>query len=194
LLRHANAWGQDGHFIIAAIAERIVSDRVSNAREWPFRDDAPLHVDATVGIVRYRWTAPLHYVDTPTRQCKMVYQRDCPNDFCVIGAIYNYTNRAVSKSVSRAEREFAMKLVIHFLGDVHQPLHVGFTGDHGGNGIHVTTDFAPPGPRHKQESRLHRVWDSGLITQDEFELRVQRRREHRKIPPHPPYKHKYEER
>ncbi|EEQ99609.1 conserved hypothetical protein [Perkinsus marinus ATCC 50983] len=181
LLGYAHAWGEDGHSIVAAIAQRIVSDRViEGVNETLGRGQDMIGVacwaDKASHSAQYRWTAPLHFVDTPTKQCQMVYERDCRGDFCVIGAIYNYTNRAISKSVSRAEREFAMKLVIHFLGDIHQPLHVGFGGDRG---------------RKDSELIVMRIF---FTIRDEFELRVQRRREHRKIPPHPPYRHKFEER
>ncbi len=55
-------------------------------------------------------------------------------------------------------RSTALALLIHFIGDVHQPMHVGRGGDRGGNNVY--TNF------FDQVSRLHSVWDSGLIDQE----------------------------
>ena len=48
-----------------------------------------------------------------------------------------------------------LRLLIHIVGDVHQPLHVGRKGDRGGNDIKVTW--------FGESSNLHKIWDEGLI-------------------------------
>ncbi|GLB53228.1 endonuclease [Neptunitalea chrysea] len=60
-----------------------------------------------------------------------------------------------SKTASKADKQFYLKLLIHFVGDVHQPLHVGRSEDLGGNKIKVTW--------FRKDTNLHRVWDSDML-------------------------------
>ena len=73
----------------------------------------------------YQWSAPLHFIDTPDWSCAYDANNDCPNQLCVAGAIANYTGRVTSTDPSVSDE--AAKFITHFLGDIHQPLHVGFT-------------------------------------------------------------------
>ena len=87
-----------------------------------------------------RWSSPLHYVNAVG---------DDPPTTCVFGdagfvsadnvftAIVNYTQRAVSGK--GAERDEAVRFLVHYLGDMHQPLHLVGRA-RGGNGIHVRFD------------------------------------------------------
>eukprot|EP00897_Mesotaenium_endlicherianum_P002093 jgi/Mesen1/1911/ME000143S00961 len=107
----------------------------------------------------YGWTAPLHFIDTPDFLCAYNYSRDCyyhrvPNN-CAAAAINNYTQQLQAFSSQRDDKWLsllrgrgggssasynlteALMFLSHFVGDIHQPLHVGFTGDLGGNTIHV---------------------------------------------------------
>ncbi|MBP6535009.1 MAG: S1/P1 nuclease, partial [Arenimonas sp.] len=58
-------------------------------------------------------------------------------------------------AASRSEKAFALKFTVHLIGDLHQPLHVGTSGDSGGNACRVTW--------HGRPSNLHTVWDSDMI-------------------------------
>ena len=73
----------------------------------------------------------LHYIDTPDWACDYVKSRDCANSMCVAGAITNYTNRLLSSTVDYTARNEALRFLTHFVGDIHQPLHVAFSGDEG---------------------------------------------------------------
>ena len=53
------------------------------------------------------------------------------------------------------DKAFYLKLLIHLIGDLHQPMHIGLEGDRGGNDIRLQW--------HKQDSNLHKVWDSEMI-------------------------------
>ena len=59
------------------------------------------------------------------------------------------------ENASREDQAFHLKLLVHLIGDLHQPLHVGIAEDRGGNDIKVTW--------HYKKSNLHRVWDSEMI-------------------------------
>jgi len=152
----------------------------------------------------YQWTTPLHYIDVQeksyedrcaafSRDCQFVYDRDCANDFCVAGAIANYTRQILLQEATirrtknesfhlRSTRDMqqratkscyvdaeALMFVTHFVGDIHQPLHVSRAGDKGGNTIHV---YFPTRkiqildvdrPPHLLYTNLHKVWDEDAI-------------------------------
>jgi hypothetical protein len=60
-----------------------------------------------------------------------------------------------SKKLTAKDESEHLKMLIHLIGDIHQPLHVGAAGDKGGNDIKITW--------FRSESNLHRVWDSEMI-------------------------------
>ncbi|KAG8066409.1 hypothetical protein GUJ93_ZPchr0004g38186 [Zizania palustris] len=113
---------------------------------------------------KYRWTSPLHFIDTPDQACSFVYSRDCHGqngveDMCVAGAIANFTSQLLHYRHGSADRKYnmteALLFLSHFMGDVHQPMHVGFTSDQGGNTINLRW--------FKHKSNLHHVWDREII-------------------------------
>jgi hypothetical protein len=114
------------------------------------------------------------------------YARDCADDFCAAGAIVNYTSQLTPVGVTpkpgsiksdKLVRESLMFLV-HFVGDIHQPLHSARESDRGGNTISVhfnqsssetSRRESPRNSRralrqsHHHSSNLHSVWDSSII-------------------------------
>lgn len=100
-------------------------------------------------------TSKWHYVNFP-RESGCVYeaQRDCPGGACIVGAIERQTAILASRAPDAA-RLRALKYVVHFVGDVHQPLHAGLATDKGGNKFQV--QFLGRG------SNLHSVWDSRML-------------------------------
>lgn len=118
-----------------------------NASSW---------ADQAVDIPAYAWSRDLHFSSTPYRACSEYNQtRDCGNGSgrCIVTAIANYTNRAADFGLPRDERAEALKFLIHFVGDAHSGLHVGFAEDAGGNLIHLGDP----------QMSLHEVWDSFLL-------------------------------
>jgi hypothetical protein len=94
-----------------------------------------------------------HFINVP-RTARVVHAANCHDD-CVLKAIA--TDRRVRTGASTQERAEALILLGHWVGDVHQPLHVSFADDRGGNDIdHIKGGF--------YSSRdLHAVWDTGII-------------------------------
>jgi len=81
---------------------------------------------------------------------------------CVAGALSNYTKILTNPSMySGLLVTDALQFIVHFMGDIHQPLHVGFTSDKGGNTIKVRFEG--------DKTNLHALWDSGIISQRESE-------------------------
>lgn len=145
-----SAWGRDGHILVANIAQSLLTTEatefvrtylpsdngtMSNVSSWA---DNILYEDTEPNYLNWRWSSPLHYVNTRDWSC--VYDRlnDCNwngTQGCVDGAIQNYTMRLANPELGPVQLEEALKFIIHFIGDVHQPLHGGFATDLGGNTI-----------------------------------------------------------
>jgi hypothetical protein len=112
--------------------------------------------------VRYtkwgRFSADFHFIDakdSPPSYCGVEFDRDCKKDRgCVVSALQNYTTRLLDASLPDSEHQIAAKFVVHFVGDVHQPLHTEDV-DRGGNGIQV--HFGG------QRVNLHHVWDTSIV-------------------------------
>ncbi|KAL2630048.1 hypothetical protein R1flu_014734 [Riccia fluitans] len=179
----AAAWGADGHRITCHIAEPLLTPAAAKAVKsllpgyangslaslctWP---------DDIRWMWKWTWTSPLHYIDTPDFYCNYDYERDCHDelmdkDMCVAGAIYNYSSQLLGyKAPSDSKSDALLPLqqgtnsynltesllfLAHYVGDIHQPLHVGFTGDLGGNTIMVHW--------YTRKYNLHHIWDSEFI-------------------------------
>lgn len=100
------------------------------------------------------WSAPLHFADT-TKDWQCTYiPSEHPDGICVVGAIANYTKRLLA-SDEQADENIALKFLIHFVGDIHQPLHVGFASNLGGNTL--IGDF------FSYKDNLHAIWDTFII-------------------------------
>jgi len=156
------AWGSDGHKIVAQIAADLLSSderaqcvKMAGASSLA---DIAAWADEVRDDAAYKWSAPLHFINNPDKICKFDYNTACKDDFCVAGAILNFTKVAMESSSSQQLVSDAVRFVVHFVGDVHQPLHCGWTSDLGGNKIDVEEGFLD-----NKKSELHAVWDSGLI-------------------------------
>lgn len=154
----ARAWDDDGHRIVARIAEanltpearRLVRDLLGDAS----LSDVATWADEIKSRPEWRWTGPLHYVNVPDDAVAFDVNRDCPPTGCVVSAIYDYARRLRDAGLAREERAEALRFLVHFVGDVHQPLHVSRASDRGGNDVWVVF--------FGERERLHWVWD-GLI-------------------------------
>lgn len=146
-----SAWGRDGHAIVADIAQSLLTNasssfvlitlpseingNMSNVSAWA---DNILYADTEPNYLNWQWSSTLHYVNTIDWTCVYDRQNDCnwtTTRECVDGAIQNFTNRLGDYELGPIQLEEALKFIIHFIGDVHQPLHGGFGSDRGGNSI-----------------------------------------------------------
>lgn len=165
------AWSKEGHMMTCKIAQDLLEAEAAHAvknllPEYVNGDLSALCVwpDQVRHWYKYRWTSPLHFIDTPDNACSFDYQRDCHDthgneDMCVAGAVQNFTSQLSHYKEGTADRRYnlteALLFLSHFMGDIHQPMHVGFTSDEGGNTIDLRWF------RHK--SNLHHVWDREII-------------------------------
>jgi hypothetical protein len=163
----AQAWGPLGHSVVAELAQRHLSPAAEAEVE---RLLAPEHTRSLADIASWPdeirndpkqqtlWndTRGLHYINFRDRSCLYVPPRDCPDGKCVVTALPHYVAILSDRSQSDAARLQALKFIVHFTGDIHQPLHAGYRDDKGGNDYQV--QFEGKG------MNLHRVWDSGLLS------------------------------
>jgi hypothetical protein len=119
--------------------------------------DVATWADEIRGNPRYFFAKPLHFVNVPRDATTVDESRDCANGACVTAAIRKYAGILQDRTRSPAERAEALKFVVHFVGDVHQPLHVSYTDDQGGNKVKVTWLGAA-------DWSLHSVWDTAFVT------------------------------
>jgi hypothetical protein len=162
----ATAWGPEGHVVIAMVAEgRLTPKARATARK--ILSGAPL-VTAALFADEYRVTHPetsrWHYVDIPFEATGYDDARDCAVQTagdCVIRAIERAKALVKDPQTPIYDRADALKYLVHFVGDLHQPFHAierklpDGKGDRGGNDVRVKFFGA--------ETNLHSVWDSGLI-------------------------------
>ncbi|MBR9826695.1 MAG: hypothetical protein GYB36_12990 [Alphaproteobacteria bacterium] len=158
----ADAYGSDGHRIVCDLAYRYLSDEargevdrlVELDEEYSHFRDVCSWADR-VRNTTHRFTTPWHYTGQE-REDRVVDVEDCAPMGCIISAIELHAEALRSDETSAEERVEALKFYAHWVGDIHQPLHVSINGDRGGNDI----DVLWRGERH---TNLHRVWDSEIL-------------------------------
>jgi len=160
-------WGEEGHKIVAQIAsdrlstfsQKYVAQFLSGSDYSSIVDIAPLPDDYDHSPAG-RWSGPCHYCNLPrgATQFEMSMCGSC----CVVGAINNYTqilgtelNNFQGCQFGYGVEPCAMEFLVHFVGDIHQPLHVGYAYDEGGNTVKV--DF------FGKQTELHATWDTWII-------------------------------
>lgn len=100
-------------------------------------------------------TRPWHYVDIEIGTQGYNRTTDCPNDACVVAQIVRDEAILRDKHLTAPVRAEALRFLIHFVGDLHQPLHCADNHDRGGNEVKVLI-----GRRHEN---LHAVWDVNVV-------------------------------
>jgi hypothetical protein len=154
------AWGRLGHRVIARLAEKHMTAEAKAgvaALLEPGESMALASIWADEIRGRQPKTAPWHYVDVPLDQARYDarFSGDDPKKGCVVDKIAEF--RAILKDSSRSveDRRFALRFLLHLIGDLHQPCHVGDNHDKGGNLTQVRW--------FDRGSNMHRVWDTGII-------------------------------
>ena len=182
----ARAWGCEGHQVVALLAEKHLTphalamanqilaegpidpslsryckeggvDAMADASTWP--DD--------IRALRPE-TSPWHYVDIPLGTTRRDVEKFCdPKESCVTRAITDELAILRSPEAAPQKRADALRFLIHFVGDLHQPLHATTNNDQGGNCVPVAFFDALPQLRNPQTEsyapNLHGVWDTNIL-------------------------------
>lgn len=155
----AFAWGPNGHRAAGAIAYTYLSPEARKAVDDLLAGqslaDASNWADEIRKDPSYDWVKPLHYVNIPRGADRVDMARDCAKGECILGAITKYKGVLKDPASTREQRIEALKLLAHFIEDIHQPLHASYADDKGGNMISVKL--------FGKKTSLHALWDSGMI-------------------------------
>jgi hypothetical protein len=170
------AWGRDGHQIVATVAARGLSPAAA-AQVALLLDGKSL---ADVAALPDEWrktekeSAGWHYVNIPTSDTAYKAARDCkaqPGEVghnCAAAAIEHFRTVLADTTQSKEVRARALTFVVHFIGDIHQPLHnAEHNHDQGGNKVPVSwfgaASHTYPGDPNPVPWNLHAVWDDAMI-------------------------------
>jgi len=166
------AWGPDGHKIVAVIAadnltpaaqSHVASilgasadrgavatamEAASNRPDNEFRED--------------KSTAPWHFIDICLQDRRSDVAARCPSGNCVTGKIDEYSKRLKEGNYDRWGAAGDLAFLIHFVGDIHQPLHAANDADRGGNCVTVDSST--------RAKNLHAAWDTTLVRRLEYSI------------------------
>src|SRR5262245_53815324 len=152
------AWGSEGHRLVARIAEAQLTETTRAQVAAILGPNRTLVSIATWAddVRRQRAaTAPWHYINIPITEAHLNMSRDCPGNDCVVAKISQLQKALQDPATVPEARAEALMFLVHFIGDIHQPLHCGDNHDHGGNEVQVELAGRP--------MNLHSAWDSGMI-------------------------------
>lgn len=155
------AWGVLGHRITGQVADSYLSAKARKAIKKILGNEslamASNYADFIKSDSTYKYIDNWHYVNIDSGMTAQQIQLKLQNDTStnIYNRIIFLTNELKRGDLPKDKMVFYLKLLIHFVGDLHQPMHVGQYKDLGGNRIRLTW--------FNQPSNLHRVWDEHLI-------------------------------
>ncbi len=174
-----SAWGGQGHRIVGLIAAERLTPIAKQNVTWLLDGQSLADVASWADSITtdQQQTSSWHYLNIPPDAAAYARERDCPRQpgvaagsradrwrDCVVDRIDYWEQRLADAKLDRADRATALKFVVHFIGDLHQPFHALGVG-RGGNDVHVRVfgeancgDDVRTSP-----CNLHSVWDSRLI-------------------------------
>ncbi|MFQ5451380.1 MAG: S1/P1 nuclease [Nitrospinaceae bacterium] len=155
-LKEVWAWGPAGHRIVGNLADGHLSTAVRIKIRENFNIKTLADVSNWADRVKdARSQRPWHYTNILESEWTYDRRRDCPGDECVVEKIRFFGEELKKPKLSRKKRGEALKYLVHFIADVHQPLHLGNRRDRGGNRIRLFFRGQP--------TNLHSLWDGGLL-------------------------------
>lgn len=150
-------WGVTGHRTVGAIAQANLKPKVARIIDELLDGQSLAFVSTYADEIRsdaqYDKFVPWHYVNFPFDT--HYGEHPINEDGDIIQGIEFCVSVLKDDTKSKEERAFYLKMLVHFVGDLHQPLHVGQADDRGGNRFYVKW--------FSESTNLHRLWDSQLI-------------------------------
>lgn len=163
LIVPAFSWGAIGHQAVARVATPQLSSSSQNYVANLLSHQTMESVSTWADTIRSQrpWSDQFHYINVKfnttyngSPSCGTL------SGSCIYTALLNYTTRINDHSLPVSEQNEALKYLIHFVGDLHQPLHIGFDLDNGGT---LTDGLSYLNSKKGTKVGLHEVWDSVLI-------------------------------
>jgi S1/P1 Nuclease len=180
----AFAWGCKGHQTVALIAEKHLTPEVRQFLETLLKENpidpqlkrycgpfpGSLLADSSTWPDDVRNTlknGPWHYIDIPRGAPRGPLANFCGESGCVTQAITGQLAILKDPQADPRKRADAARYVIHFVGDLHMPLHASTNNDEGGNCVPVRFFRRNPGEHnHSYIPNLHAVWDTAILERD----------------------------
>lgn len=149
-------WGATGHRVTGYIANKYLNKKAKKAVERILEGQSLAMASTWMDEVRsdstYNYMSDWHWVTIPDG---MTYEESAKNpNGDIIQTLERVIDELKSKKLSRQQEQEYVKILIHLIGDIHQPLHVG-RPDRGGNDIKVAW--------FRTDTNLHSVWDDSMI-------------------------------
>jgi hypothetical protein len=155
-------WGKNGHRATGKIAEKHLTrkakrtiDKILKGQSLAF---VATYADEIKSDKKYNKYYSWHYINMDLDQTYEQAEKNPKGD--LVTGINTCIKILNDKNSSDDEKNFHLKMLVHFMGDLHQPMHIGRKEDKGGNSIQV--EWFGKG------SNLHRVWDTNMI--DDWEM------------------------
>jgi len=150
-------WGQVGHYVTGEIAEHYLTDkaeeRVKEILGTTSMQLATVWMDDIRSDPAYDYTSTWHWTTIPDGMKYEDFEQEEEGD--IIWALETLIEELKIGDLSEVEEREKLKMVMHMIGDIHQPMHVGNGDDRGGNDVRVQW--------MGDNSNLHRVWDTDML-------------------------------
>lgn len=165
-INEISAWGNTGHRIVAEIAENhlngkakrklkklIGKQKLAYWANWP--DNVRNHHE-------WKHTDTWHYVNIDPKSSQEEFINALKNNDkeSIYTAIKELSEKIKDKKISAQEKEYHLRFLVHFVGDMMQPMHTGRAEDLGGNLVKIKF--------FNRDTNLHSLWDSGLIDNTKY--------------------------
>ncbi|WP_299754852.1 S1/P1 nuclease [uncultured Pontibacter sp.] len=151
------AWGQNGHRAVGLVAEQHLSKKAKKKVMQVLENNSLAEVSVWMDDIKsdstYDHTHDWHWVTIQDGETYEQSEKNPNGD--VLGKIEELSKVLKSGKLTKAQEQEYLKYLVHLVGDIHQPLHVGTGDDQGGNQVKVQWFYQP--------SNLHRVWDTDMI-------------------------------
>ncbi|MEX2233921.1 MAG: S1/P1 nuclease [Cyclobacteriaceae bacterium] len=153
----SSGWGPTGHRAAGWIAEKYLNKKARSAIEKILQGQSLAMASTWMDEIRsdstYDYMVDWHWVTIPEGQSYEMTLKNPNGD--IIQTLERIIGDLKAKKLTGRQELESVKLLIHLIGDIHQPLHVGARADRGGNDIQVMW--------FRNYSNLHRIWDSDMI-------------------------------
>jgi hypothetical protein len=150
-------WGPTGHRATGLVADRYLTKKARTAVMRILQGQSLAMASTWMDDIRsdstFDYMADWHWVTIPPHRSYDQIQKNPNGD--LIQTLDRVIHELRSTKLSKEDEADRLKILIHLVGDIHQPLHVGDRDDRGGNNVRLTW--------FSDQSNLHRVWDSDMI-------------------------------
>lgn len=151
------AWGPQGHMVVAQVADNNLTPAAKKAVAKHLSNqtlaDVANWADSIKSNAEWVHTKPWHFLDLADGEDYATVEHSHDGD--VVEAITEMVKSLKDQRTTPVEKSNALKFLVHFMGDIHQPLHIGRPDDRGGNDFKVVFEG--------RKTNLHTLWDSLMI-------------------------------